>query len=56
VSLIVAVSMKRKFVAQFLTTPFTLWGDVIYLNNVFILKEQATPPAFSLLFLEPFSQ
>ncbi len=39
---------SRKFVAQFLTTTFTLWGDVIYLNNVSILKEQVTPSALAV--------
>ena len=49
--LVVAVSVKGKLVAEFLTAPFTFWGDMIDFYLIFLPKEQFTPSAFSLLFL-----
>jgi len=56
VSLIVAVSMEHTFVLDLLPSTLAFGSDVIYLNLVSILKEQVTPAAFSLLFLEKLSQ
>jgi hypothetical protein len=56
VSLIVAVSMERTFVLDLLPSTLAFGSAMIYLNLVSILKEQATPAAFPLLFLEKLSQ
>ena len=56
VSLIVAMSMQRKFVTQFLASALTVWDDVINLDDVSVSKEQLTPSAFSSLLLEELSQ
>jgi hypothetical protein len=56
VSLIVAVSMEHPFVPDLFPSTLAFGNDVIYLNTVSILKEQATPAAFSPLFLKKLSQ
>ncbi len=56
VSLIVAVSMEHTFVPDLLPSTMAFGNDVIYLNTVSILIEQATPAAFSPLFLKKLSQ
>jgi hypothetical protein len=56
VSLIVAVSMEHTFVPDLFPSTLAFGSDVIYLNTVSILKEQATPAAFSPLFLKKLSQ
>ena len=55
VPLVVAVSVKGQLVAQFLTAPFTFRGDMIDLDLIFLSKEEFTPAAFPLLFLEQSS-
>src|SRR5215470_16477895 len=42
-SFIVAVSMECKFIAQFFSTPFIFWCDVIDFYQVSILKKESTP-------------
>ena len=54
--LVVTMAVKRKLVAEFFTTSFTFRGDMVDLYLIFISKEKFTPSAFSLLFLEQFSQ
>jgi len=44
--------MECAFIAQFFSTSFTFWGNVIDFYQVSILKEEFTPSAFSLLSLE----
>ncbi len=56
VSLIVAVSMEYPLVADLFPSASASGDNVVYLNNVSILKEQLTPAAFSLLFVEKLSQ
>jgi hypothetical protein len=55
-SLVVAVSVKGKLVAEFLTATFIFWGDVINFNLILVPEKKFTPAAFSLLFLEQFSK
>ena len=50
VSFIMAMAVQEKFVAEFFSSTFTLWRDVINFNDIGILKEQFTPTTFSLLF------
>src|SRR5260221_7711002 len=45
--LVVAVAVKCHFVAHFFTATLPFRGDVIYLNLIFVSKEQSTPAAFS---------
>ena len=47
-----AMSMECEFIAQFFSTSFTFGGNVIDFYQISILKEEFTPAAFSLLFLE----
>ena len=54
--LVVAMSVKSELVAEFLTAPFSFWGDMINFDLVLFPKEKFTPLAFSLLFLEQFSK
>ncbi len=56
VSLVVAMSMQCIFVAQFLSSAFASWDDVIDLNDISILKKQFTPSTLSRLLLEQFAQ
>src|SRR5690554_3623809 len=56
VSLIMAMSMQCKLVAQFLSSALVARGDVINLDAVSVLEEQFTPSAFSSLLLKELSQ
>jgi hypothetical protein len=56
VSLIVAMSVKRTFVAQCFSSALAFWCDMVDFNDVSILKEPFAPAAFSALFLEQFSE
>lgn len=52
VSFIMAMAVQQEFVAEFFASAFTLGRDVIDFNDIGVLKEQLTPPAFSLLFAQ----
>ena len=54
--LIMAVPMKRTFVAEFVPSACAFGNDVIDLYVILIFEEESTPTAFSLLFLEEFAQ
>src|SRR5579859_4667381 len=56
VSLIVAMSMKRTFVAHCFSSALAFWGDMVNFDDVSILKEPFTPLAFSALSLEQLSE
>jgi hypothetical protein len=56
VSLIMAMSMQCKLVAQFLSSALAARGDVINLDDVSVSKEQLTPSAFSSLLLKELPQ
>ncbi len=56
VSLIVAMSVQRTFVAQCISSTLAFWCDMVDFKDVSILKEPFTPAAFSALFLEQFSE
>jgi hypothetical protein len=51
VSLIVAVSMERTFVAEFFSSAYACGKDVIDLDDISILEEPSTPSTGSLLLL-----
>ena len=53
--LIMAVPMKRTFVAEFIPSALAFGNDVIDLNVVLIFEEKFTPTTFSLLFLKEFA-
>ena len=54
--LIMAVPMKRTFVAEFIPAACAFGNDVIDLYVILICEEEFTPTAFPLLFLEQFAQ
>jgi hypothetical protein len=56
VPLVVTMSGKSTFVAEFFTTAFTFRGDMVNLDLITVLEEKFTPSAFSLLLLSQFSQ
>ena len=55
VSFIMAMSMQQELVAEFFSSTFTLWRDVINFNDIGVLKEQFTPTTFSLLLTQQCS-
>ena len=54
--LVVAVTVQSTFVAEFFITTCTFWGDMIDFYLICLSKEQFTPSAFALLFLQQFTQ
>ena len=54
--LVVAVSVKSVFVAEFFSSTFAPGEKVIHFNELPLPKEESTPPTFSLLFLKQFSK
>jgi hypothetical protein len=53
-SLVMAMSMERKSIADFISSAFAFGSDVIHFNEISILKQESTPSALSLLLLEKF--
>jgi hypothetical protein len=51
-SLVVAMPMKRKSVADLISSAFTFGSDVIHLKEISILEQESTPSALPLLFLK----
>ena len=49
--LIMTMTVKCNLVAQFFTTAFTFWSDMVDFYSIIIPEEKFTPSAFSLLFL-----
>jgi hypothetical protein len=49
VSRVMAMAVQQEFVAEFFSSTFTLWRDVINFHDIGVLKEQSTPATFSLL-------
>ena len=56
VSLIVAMSMKDAFVAQFFPSAETSGRNVIDFHNILIFEEQSTPLTFPFLFSKQDTQ
>src|SRR5262249_5048688 len=54
--LVVAVSVESSLVAELLTATHTTRDHMVDLNVIFRPEIQATPSAFSLLFLQQFSE
>ena len=44
-----AMPVQQELVAEFFSSAFTLECDVVDFNDIGVLKEQPTPPTFSLL-------
>jgi hypothetical protein len=53
-SLVMAMSMERKSVADLISSAFAFGSDVIYLKEIPILEQESTPTALPLLFLKEF--
>jgi hypothetical protein len=51
-SFIMAMPVKQTFVVEFFSSAKALWRQVVNFNDIRILKEQATPTTFPLLFTQ----
>src|SRR5260370_15849364 len=49
---IVGVSMEGKLIAQFLSSPFAFWSDVVNFDSIRFSEHQTTPPALALLLVK----
>ena len=50
--LIVTMAMESELIAEFLSSPFAFWGDVINFDLIRFSEHQTTPSALALLLLE----
>jgi len=51
-SLVVAVSMESELIAEFLSSSFAFWSDVVNFNLISLAERQFTPCALALLLVE----
>jgi len=55
-SLIVAMAVERKLVAQFLPSTLTFWSDVVYFDLISFAEHQLAPSTLALLLVKQHSQ
>ena len=55
-ALIVAMAMESEEITEFIRSPLFSGSNMVDFDQIAVLKEQSTPTAFSLLFVQQGSQ